>query len=165
MLELYSTQASLVLCAASPEGVDAAVEGGEALRVAPDEALFPGPPGSIEPMVASVRERVEPIDDDAVVLDATDGWAIWTLEGGSVRDAFAHLSALELPEDGFVQGEVARVPVKVAARGDQLHLFVPAMWGAHLHARILADCSHLGIRERPDPVPWVAPRSTRRKRT
>ena len=88
------------------------------------------------------------IDDPAaVVLDVTDGWTVLTLSGDRVRDAFAQLSALRLPDDGFVQGDVARVPARVLVEPDGLRILVPAMWGDQLRSRILARCANLGIRE------------------
>ncbi len=53
------------------------------------------------------------------------------------REAFAFLSELQLPDEGYVHGDVAHVPVRVIARRDRLQLFVPAMWGAYLRERIL----------------------------
>ena len=150
-----------MLCSASPEAVDAAAAVGDALRVAPDEALVLGPVGTAEALTAVVTERAAALDDDAVVLDATDGWAIWTLEGDAARAGFTYLSALELPDEGFVQGDVAHVHAKAIVRGDRLHLLVPAMWGAHLRERILSDCAPLGVRERADPQSWLAARRPR----
>lgn len=155
MLELSPTEASVVLCAAAPEAVDAVAGLADVLRVAPDEAVLVAPPGTAPELVEAATDLVTGLDGDAVVLEATDGWTIWTLQGAEARDAFTYLSALELPEDGFVQGDVAGVPVKVRADGERLRLLVPSMWGAHLRERILSDCVHLGVMERPGPVPWV----------
>lgn len=156
MLELAATEAALVLCVASPEAVDAVAGLGDPIRIAPDEGLVVGPPGSGADLAAAAADLAAAIDDDAVVLDATDGWAIWTLSGERPAEALAYLSALEPPGDGVVQGDVARVPAKVVVRVDRVHLLVPAMWGAHLRGRILADCAHLGVVERSDPEPWTA---------
>ncbi len=156
VLELAATEAALVLCVAEPEAVDAVAELADAIRIAPDEALLVGSPGSAPDLMAAATDVAAALDEDAVVLDATDGWSIWTLAGDGPREALAYLSALEPPEDGVVQGEVARVPAKVLVRGDRVHLLVPAMWGAHLRERIVADCAHLGVVERPHPDPWVA---------
>jgi len=155
VLELAPTEASVVLCAAAAEAVDAVAGLADVLRVAPDEAMLVGPPGTAPELVEAAADLVIGLDGDAVVLEATDGWTIWSLQGPEARDAFTYLSALELPEDGFVQGDVAGVPVKVRADGERLRLLVPSMWGTHLRERILSDCVHLGVMERPGPVPWV----------
>ncbi len=151
MVELSRTQAAVALVTASPEAVDAAVAGLEAIRTAPDEALVLGAPGSGADLATTLGERALAVDDDAIALDATDGWAAWTLSGTDARAAFAFLSMLHLPEgDGSTQGEVARVPAKVVTSGERLTLLVPAMWEAHLRQRVLADCASLGVTETPD---------------
>ena len=165
MLELARTEVAVVLVSASPEAVDAATDGTEAIRTAPDEALLLAAPGSAADLVAAAAKRTRARDDDALVLDATDGWAAWALEGAEARSAFAYLSALHLPEgDGATQGEVARVPAKVVARGDALHLLVPAMWETHLRERILADCASLGVTEASAPRAWASGTPPKRAR-
>jgi sarcosine oxidase gamma subunit len=158
VLELAATEATVVLCCASPEAVDAAMALSDVVRVAPDEAMVLGPSGTAETLIATTTERIE-------ALDGTDGWTICTLEGDAARNAFTYLSALELPQDGFVQGDVAHVHAKVVVRGDRLHVLVPAMWGAHLRERIVSDCAPLGVHERADAEPWVVAKRPRRKRT
>jgi hypothetical protein len=155
VLELARTEASVVLCAAAPDAVDAVAGLGDVLRVAPDEAVLVWPPGTAPELVEAATDLVVGLDGDGVVLEATDGWTIWTLRGAEAREAFTYLSALELPEDGFVQGDVAGVPVKVRTSGEGLRLLVPSMWGDHLRARILSDCAHLGVMRRPGSVPWI----------
>ena len=164
MLELAPTQAAVVLCTAAPEAVDAAVAVAETIRLAPDEALLLGPAGTADATVAAAAERAVAVDDDAVVLDATDGWTIWTLMGDDARLAFTSLSALRLPEEGTVLGDVAHVHAKVVVRADRLHLLVPAMWGAHLRASILREAAHLGVTERAEPEPWPATKRPRKRR-
>lgn len=122
---------------ASPEACERAMGAGNAHRIAPDEVMVLGEtPDAHE---AAVRE----LDPDALVLDVTDGWGVLELEGRDAREAFARISELELPERGFVQGEVARVGVRVLADGDRLRLLVPAMWTEHVRERILADAAEL----------------------
>ena len=117
----------------------AALDAVDAYRIAPDEAMVLGEPDAA-PSVS--------IDDPAaVVLDVTDGWTVLTLTGDRVRDAFARLSALRLPDEGFVQGDVSRVPARVLVEPERLRILVPSMWGDHLRSRILARCASLGIRE------------------
>ncbi len=83
------------------------------------------------------------LDPDAVVLDVSDGWAVHTLEGPDAREAFSRLSELDLPDAGFVQGEAARIGIRVLVEGDRLDLLVPSALAAHLHERIEADCAEL----------------------
>lgn len=109
----------------------------DAFRVAPDEAMVLGePPEDLEASVLA-------LDPDALVLDVSEGWSLLELRGSDAREAFARISELELPERGFVQGEVARVGVRVLVQDDRLRVLVPAMWTEHVRERILADAAEL----------------------
>lgn len=158
MLELFLTQASIVGCFAAPEALEAliGIDGAYAGRVAPDEMMLVGEAGSAEELVRAATARASAVDADAVVLDTSDGWAVWTLAGDTAREAFARLSAVPLRAE-YTQGDVARVPVRVIARADRVHLLVPSMWREHLRERTLADCASLGVREVAEPATWSAP--------
>ncbi|MEX0833991.1 MAG: hypothetical protein WD276_09025 [Actinomycetota bacterium] len=123
----------LVGCFASPEALDSlrAPEGTTVCRVAPDELMLIGG-------VVSVAASSLPLEDDAgaVVLDVTDGWSVHELIGEAARAVFSRLSALHLPREGFVQGEVARVPARVIAGPSSVRILVPAMYGSYLSERI-----------------------------
>jgi hypothetical protein len=148
VLELLSTRASVLGCFASSEALDRMPS---SFRVAPDEAMIVGKPS--DPQTASVTER---LGEDALVLDMTDGWAIWTLAGDGAREAFTYLSPVQLTDGGFTSGDVARMPVRIVSRSDRIHLLVPAMWRNYLRERILHDCASLDVRERAEPVDWEA---------
>lgn len=156
MLELARTEVAVVACLASPEALDALATpaSATALRTAPDELLLLAAPSR----AADAREAVEPhlrtLEEDALVLEVSDGWTAWTLSGPQAREAFARLSALEPPEQGFLQGEVARVPAKVLAEPERLHLLVPSSWAEHVRERILALA--LDVREALEPHTWEA---------
>ena len=161
MLELVRTEAALVGCFASPETLDAVhvPKTMTACRVAPDELLLIGPPGSAARVAAAASKALHGGDDDALVLDVTDGWTVWTLGGADAHDAFERLSMLELPEAGIVQGDVARLPVKVVVDGGRLHLAVPSSWAAYLRERIVGLA--LELREDPEPRAWVVAKGGR----
>jgi sarcosine oxidase gamma subunit len=122
---------------ASPEACERVAAEPDAHRIAPEEAMLLG--DVPEDLEAAVRE----LDPDALVLDVSDGWTLLELVGPDAREAFARISELELPGSGFVQGEVARVGVRVLVDGDRLRLLVPAMWTEHVRERILADAAEL----------------------
>jgi sarcosine oxidase gamma subunit len=157
MLELVATRVAAVACHAAPDAADAAMSTASAYacRIAPDEVLLLGKPGAAAKLVEAASKKAGAADPDALVLDTTDGWTVWTLEGNDAREAFARLSAVPLPEEGFTQGDVAHVPVKVVAFSGRLHLLVPAMWGAFLRERIVEV--GLPVHERSEPVPWAGP--------
>jgi hypothetical protein len=111
-----------------------------------------------EPGAGAARVRdagaVTAGDHDAVVVDTTDGWAVWTLEGEARNEAFARLSHLQLRDQGYVQGDVAHIPVRVIVDPSRLHLFVPVMWRGYLRRRILERCSTLDVMERAISAAW-----------
>jgi hypothetical protein len=158
VLELVSTRASCVTVVADPRAVDAVmdVEGAFPCRLAPDEVLLVGAPGDAGRLVAAATDHVSLTDDDALVVDATDGWSLWTLEGEQSRAAVSRLSRFPVPDQGFAQGDAARVAAKLIVRPDRVHLLVPAMWRSYLHDRILERCTSLEISEREDATTFTA---------
>lgn len=129
-------------CHATPASCDAVMGIEGACRVAPDEVMVVGQPGTA---AATVGRVADVVDAHAVVIDATDGWSAWTIEGEDSVLAFSYLSELELPPEGFAQGDVVRLPAKVLTDGDRVHIFVPAMLGEELRRRVVASAGHLGI--------------------
>lgn len=138
MAELRVVSPTVIVMLASAAAIDALrVPKGAALcRVAPREALVIGDQG-LESADLKVKER------GAIVEDVSDGWAAFELAGEDVAEAFARLSELELPEAGFVQGDVARIGAKVLATPGSITILVPAMLGAFVDERIRTDCEEL----------------------
>ncbi len=161
VLELAPTQATVLTCLGSRDAVDAAVAVGglEAGRVAPDEAMLIGAAGRDDERSEAVSAVVLPVDAGALVIDTTDGWSIWTMTGAerALDRAMARLTALELADSGFAQGDLARVPVKLFLTRGSVRILVPSMWDAYLRARILERCATLQIRERRAPRAWELP--------
>lgn len=145
MLELMGTPVAVVAIFASVEALDRLKPAAAYwCRVAFDEAMLIGPSDSAAAMLHDTS-IVTADDPDAVVLDTTDGWAVFTLSGDEVGEAFSRLSEVQLPEEGYVQGAVAHIPARVIVAPGELQLFVPAMWGEYLVSRMLG--LGLGIRE------------------
>jgi hypothetical protein len=154
VLELVTTEVSVVGAFASPGALDTLTPAGAyRCRVAPDESMLVREPGVGAALVRDAG-AVTAGDPDAVVVDTTDGWAVWTLEGDARIEAFARLSDVRLGEQGYVQGDVAHVPVRVIVDASRLHLFVPVMWRGYLRRRILERCSTLDVRERAIAASW-----------
>ena len=138
MADLRIVSRTVIAVLASAEAIDALrVLGGPiTCRVAPREALVIG--GSeLSASDVVVGEQ------GAIVEDVTDGWTGFELAGDDVHDAFARLSELELPEEGFVQGDVTRIGAKVVAAPGRVTILVPAMLGAFVEERIRTDCAEV----------------------
>jgi sarcosine oxidase gamma subunit len=127
---------------ADPPAIDACerhLAEGRCLRTAADELLIVAAPRAAEAVRRSAEEVVSPVDGDALVMDVSDGWAAWRLEGDDARATFARLSTLELPPDGWIQGDIARVAAKAIAEHDRILILAPSYWRDHLRTRILTD--------------------------
>jgi hypothetical protein len=117
------------------------------MRVAADETMAVVDAEFSDDVRRELDDRVTALDDDALVVDASDGWAAIGLTGDDADRAFSYLSALAPPDaDGFTQGDVARVAAKVLREPNGLVIFVPAYWGEHIRARAVADARATEVR-------------------
>jgi hypothetical protein len=124
MRELWSVHADEEAC-------DLAMRAPGAGRVAPDEVIVRGP------IAEDIRRAVRTVDPDALIREATEGWAEIMIDGGDARDVFARLSELRLPDGpGYVQGDVASVVARVFVEQDEIRVLVPAYWESHLRRRV-----------------------------
>jgi hypothetical protein len=141
--ELRDRRVGVIVCAADPAALDRLVppgHGARTLRLAPDESLVVVEPAVVADVRREVADRIAAIDADALVLDVTDGWASLALVGDDADHALSYLSGLKAPAaDGFVQGDVARVGVKILREPDGLLLLVPAYWRKHVRTRAIED--------------------------
>jgi hypothetical protein len=149
VLELTPTRVGIISCLASPEALAEIdpPDGSYLCWVADDEVMLVGALKWIA--LQEAARAAQRHDDDAVVLDVSDGWSCWTLSGSGAHDVLRRLSELEHSGDGYLQGDVAHVPVRLIAHGERLHLFVPAIWEEHLRSRIRAAASDLDLRVSP----------------
>ena len=138
MAELRILSPTVIAVLASVGAIDAlrVPTGATMCRVAPREALVIG--GS-----ELSADDVVVDEPGAIVEDVTDGWAGSELEGDDVHEAFARLSELELPQSGFVQGDVARIGAKIVVSPGRITILVPAMLGAFVEERIRTDCAEV----------------------
>lgn len=139
MPELAPARVSVVLCAASEEALDRLVApgfGARPIRTAPDESLFVAAQDVGGDVHREVADRVAALDADALTADVTDAWAAWELRGPDARAALLRVSRLEVPDDGWVQGDVAGLAAKVVGGSGGLLVLVPASVGEHLRARL-----------------------------
>jgi len=154
VLELVATPFAVVRCLATSERLDRlrVPAAAHACRVASDELILLGPVAAAQELVAACSG----LEADGVVIDDTDGFAAWTLSGPAAEEAFARLSAIELPNErpAFVQGAIAGVPGKALAEVERIHVLVSASLGHHLLERVAAACGDLVVSERlaADPI-------------
>lgn len=143
MAELQDRVVAVVMCSADAAALDALVapgHGARMLRTAPDEALFVAASGVAADITREVEDRIAALDDDALVLDVSDGWAAWSLVGDDARRALSFLTHLDPPGEGaFVQGDVARVAAKVLDEPNGLTILVPVYWREHARERAIVD--------------------------
>jgi len=124
VVELWSVHANEDAC-------EPAMRAPGAGRVAADEVFVRGP------IAEDLRAAVRTVDPDALIRESTEGWEGIVVEGGDARTVFAGLSDLRLPDrGGYVQGDVARVAVRVFVEDGALHLFVRAQWSAYLRRHV-----------------------------
>ena len=139
MAEIRERQLGVIVCAADASALDRLVPAGHGarmLRVAPDETLAVVDAAFSEDVRRELADRVAALDEDALVLDVSDGWATIAITGDDADRAFSYLSALDLPDDdGFAQGDLARVAAKVLREPGSIVILVPAYWQEHVRAR------------------------------
>ena len=146
MLELTLLEATVVACHATAEALDAWTStSGLRIRVARDELWIVGSRSERGGLLRAVADRMRGVAPDALVIDQTDGWTVWSLEGADASHALARLTVMPLDrrEGSVHQGAVAGVPAKVVANRSGYQLFIPAPVGHHLRDRVLEACGDL----------------------
>jgi hypothetical protein len=158
VLEITRTLVGVVAASAAARALDVLVVPGRAFgcRTSDDELMLLSVPMVTDEVVREVSTRLAALDPDAIVVDTTDGWAAISIVGDDARASFGLLSRLELPDAGFLQGEVVHVPAKVVAGDDRVLILVPSIWQAHLHDRATKALGHTGPLE---SRPWAVPTS------
>jgi len=154
MPELARAPIGVVTASAETGALDLLLVPGRAFacRVADDELLLLCARPVADEVAREVATRLAALDPDALVIDATDGWATVSIAGDDARASFGLLSRLELPDAGFLQGEVVHVPAKVVVGDDGVLILVPSIWEAHLHDRAAKALGHSGPLE---ARPWA----------
>jgi sarcosine oxidase gamma subunit len=136
--ELRSVSPTVIAILASAATLDGlrAPKDTTVCRVAPREALVIGGDG-LTAAAIEVKER------GVVVDDVTDGWSAFELAGEDAHEAFARLSELELPDEGFTQGDVARIGAKILTASGRITILVPASLAVFIEERIRTDCAEV----------------------
>lgn len=151
MADLITTRARVFTCLSTPDALDRL---SAVYRTAPDEAILVTGPDAPDATAADTADALAAADPAAIVIETTDGWEGLTLDGEDAGDVFAHLSELELPSEGFVQGDVGRLAAKVfTCEPHRITVLVPSPQAEYLRRRIIA----LGAKERREPEDWTSP--------
>lgn len=140
MVELRATSPRVVAVLASSGACErvAPPDGVRVVRVSPREVLLVGDADIDVPAIgAQIAEA------HAIVDDVSDAWAGLVLAGDRSREALARVCELELPHDGWIQGEVARAAATVIVEPSAVTILVASMLGAHVEERIRTDAAEL----------------------
>jgi glycine cleavage system aminomethyltransferase T len=147
VLELSLLEATIVACYAAAVVLDEWSPPTDAFvaRVAQDELWVVGLRVERASLLRLVDQSLRPMAPDALVIDQTDGWTVWSIEGTNASHALARLTVMPLDHGStaFQQGAVAGVPAKVVATVGGYQVFVPAPVGHHLRDRVLEACGDL----------------------
>jgi Aminomethyltransferase folate-binding domain len=140
--------ASAVRLLAAPSVLDALEppDGVGQGRVAHDEVLWLSDPGRAAELVEAAESAVA-ADEAALVVDHSDGYAVFALLGDGAREAFSRVSSIRLPQTGFCQGKVAQVPGRVFVGPDRIDLVCGADVAWFVHHRLLEAGRGAGLAE------------------
>jgi sarcosine oxidase gamma subunit len=116
-------------------------------RVAPDELLWLGDPEQASELEAEGRRQLAGVGERGLVVDNSDGWALFSIVGDGRADALARLSSLRLPDEGFRQGKVAGVPGKVFARSGRIDVLCTSDVRWYVRERLLHAGADVGLSE------------------
>jgi hypothetical protein len=163
VLELIPTDVAIVACHADQPALDRLEPPATALelRIARDELWWIGPLSAREQLA---EEGVLALSEaDGLVVDQSDGWAVWTVRGAGYLALLERLMLAPIPSSrpAFVQGAITGVPGKVLATAQAALIFVPAPVGHHLRDRILSvgaalDLVEIGTESFTVPAPVAA---------
>jgi hypothetical protein len=121
-------------------------------RVAPDELLWLGDPENASALEAEGKRQLAGAGERALVVDNSDGWALFSLLGDGRADALARLSSLQLPDEGFRQGKVAGIPGKLFSRPGRIDLLCTSDVRWFVHERLLHAGRDVGLTEGTPPA-------------
>jgi sarcosine oxidase gamma subunit len=121
-------------------------------RVAPDELLWLGDPEQATELEAEGKKQLAGVGERGLVVDNSDGWALFSLVGDGRADALARLSSLRLPDEGFRQGKVAGVPGKVFARNGRIDILCTSDVRWYVRERLRHAGADVGLTEGTVPA-------------
>jgi hypothetical protein len=145
--DLYTVHdAAKVRCFAPPEVLDglATPPGAMRGRIAPNEVVFVGAPGTAGALTAHCEAAVGSLGARGLVVDHTDGWSFFTISGEGAEDVFRRVSMVPLPAGGdepvFFMGRVCHVAAKAFRRPGRIDV----MTGMEASRHVLDQLEHAG---------------------
>jgi hypothetical protein len=163
--ELYHVDgAAKVRCFGREAALDALRQPASTLagRIAPDEIVFVGEPGTAAALVEDLEGQLAGEGNAALVVDHTDGWTFHTLTGDGIEEVWARVSAVRLPDASahgvpvFTVGKVCDVASKVFVRHGRIDLMCGAEVRRHVEDRLEHAGHVLGLEhgqaEADDPI-------------
>lgn len=165
MLEIARLRAAVVECQATGPALDALKPPASVVccRVAKEELWWIAEPERAEALAAAATRELAASAGEALVVDQSDGWALFLLPGAAGRDLLRDLALFPVPAPdaraqwAFAQGAVAGGPAKVLAFADRTYLFVPYPLRDHLSRRLREVGSVAGVRVVPGEGSFVPP--------
>ena len=159
MLELRTSEATVVHCLAQPASLDElpAIERSDAYRVAPDELILLASGRGRADLLEAASSALGSKEPGGLTVDMSDGWAILSIVGTGFEAVLTRLSAIAPPPSrpAFLQGAVAEVPAKTIVLDKVIHVMVAATVEHQLRDRIRSACADLDVREFP-PAPLTS---------
>jgi glycine cleavage system aminomethyltransferase T len=146
-----------IRCFGRPEALDALArpEGTLAGRIAPDELVVVGAPGTAAALLQTLTAALADEGAAALVVDHTDGWTFFSITGERAGEVFARVSHIPLPDgDGptFFMGRVCDVACKAFHRPGRIDLMCGAETAHHVEHRLEAVGEALGLRHAAVPA-------------
>jgi hypothetical protein len=120
-------------------------------RVAPDELVWLGDAEQAGSLEQEATRQLAGAGGRALVVDNSDGWALFSLVGEGREEALARLSSVRLPGEGFRQGKVAGVPGKLFARRGRIDLLCTSDVRWYVRERLLHAGAGAGLSEGSAP--------------
>lgn len=165
MLEIGRWHAALIECHAGASALDAlAVPAGvHACRVAPDELVLLAAPQQAGELLRRASAHLAVVAPGALVVDQSDGWAIFSLPGDEGMQTLRQLTLFALPErrPAFVQGAVAGGSARLLLLPGVVLLMVPFALRDHLERRLREVCAPAAVRIDAAEAPFAAASGTR----
>jgi hypothetical protein len=143
--------AAKVRCFAPPEAIEklATPSGTLRGRIAPNEVVFVGAPGTAPDLVKTLEAALADLGPRALVVDHTDGWTFFTLAGDGADEVFARVSMVPLPVEGdepaFFMGRVADVAAKSFRRRGRIDVMTGMEASRHVSHRLEHAGHALGL--------------------